>query len=123
MTNKEIGLRIAHTRNELGLTMDDVAKKVGVAKSTIQRYEKGTIKKLKLPVIESIAYVLNVDPNWIIGNTESKEPKVRKEQPTGIDELSTDEINLIMLFRKLPADTRASYPALLEATLKAQGLL
>ena len=85
MTNKEIGQRIANCRIDQDLTMDDIAQRVGVAKSTIQRYEKGTIKKLKLPVIESIASALNVNPNWLIGNTDNPEPlshfnSVEKEQ-------------------------------------------
>lgn len=92
MTNKEIGQRIADTRIEKDLTMDDIAQKIGVAKSTIQRYEKGTIKKLKLPVIESIASALNVNPNWLIGNTDDPTPKeYKKEQPTRTDELFTEK--------------------------------
>lgn len=74
MTNEEIGLRISSRRTQLGFTMDDVAKKIGVARSTIQRYEKGTIEKIKLPVIESIASALSVDPDWIIGNTNDPTP-------------------------------------------------
>lgn len=75
MTNIEIGKRIADRRSALGLTMDEVAKEIGVAKSTIQRYETGQIKKLKLPVIESIAAVLQVNPDWLIGNSEDPTPK------------------------------------------------
>lgn len=75
MTNYEIGERIAARRSQLGLTMDDVAQRIGVAKSTIQRYEKGQIQKIKLPVIESIASALQVNPDWIIGNTEDPSPK------------------------------------------------
>lgn len=74
MTNAEIGLRIAQRRRQLGLTMDAVAQKIGVAKSTVQRYEKGQITKIKLPVIESIASALSVNPNWIIGNTDDPAP-------------------------------------------------
>ena len=75
MTNIEIGNRIAERRSQLGLTMDDVAQKIGVAKSTIQRYEKGQIQKIKLPVIESIAAALSVNPDWIIGNTDDPQQK------------------------------------------------
>lgn len=78
MTNIEIGIRIADRRAALGLTMDEVAQRIGVAKSTIQRYEKGQIQKIKLPVIESIASVLGVNPDWIIGNTDNPAPKVSK---------------------------------------------
>ena len=45
--------------------MGDIANDIGVNKSTIQRYEKGTISKLKLPVIESIARRLNVTLDWL----------------------------------------------------------
>ena len=69
-SNIEIGTRISSARNMKCLTLEDVASKVGVAKTTIMRYEKGTISKIKLPVIESIAHALDVDPNWIIGNTD-----------------------------------------------------
>jgi mRNA interferase RelE/StbE len=61
----KIGERIAQRRNQLGLTMGDIANDIGVNKSTIQRYEKGTISKLKLPVIESIARRLNVTLDWL----------------------------------------------------------
>lgn len=74
LTNTEIGARIQSRRNNLGLTMDDVATKVGVARSTIQRYETGQINKIKLPVIESIAAALNVNPSWLIGNTDNPSP-------------------------------------------------
>lgn len=75
MTNIEIGIRIAERRSALGLTMDEVAQKIGVARSTIQRYETGQIKKIKLPVIESIASALGVNPDWLIGNTDNPVPR------------------------------------------------
>lgn len=71
MTNLEIGQRIETRRTALGLTLDDVALRVGVAKSTIQRYEKGRIEKLKMPVIDAIAAALDADPAWICGKTET----------------------------------------------------
>ncbi len=39
-------------------------------KSTIQRYETGKITKIKVPVIHAIAKQLNVDPNWLMGESE-----------------------------------------------------
>lgn len=75
MTNEEIGKRIEERRRELDYTLDYIAVRIGVAKSTIQRYEKGQINKIKLPVIESIAGVLHVNPNWLIGNTDDPTPQ------------------------------------------------
>lgn len=72
MGNPVVGERIRIRRKELGLTLDDIAVEIGVARSTIQRYEAGTIEKLKLPVIEAIARVLRVAPEWLAGKTDQK---------------------------------------------------
>lgn len=70
MGNPELGKRIEMRRKQLNLTLDDIASEIGVAKSTIQRYEKGVIDKIKLPVVEAIARVLDVDPAWICCKTD-----------------------------------------------------
>ena len=70
--NIEIGKKIKSTREELGLTLQYVADIVGVASSTIQRYESGNISKIKLPVISAIALALNLNPLWIVGKSTSK---------------------------------------------------
>ena len=43
LNQKEIGFRIKQRREELGLTLEDIASYVKVARSTIQRYEAGSI--------------------------------------------------------------------------------
>lgn len=68
--NIQTGKRIQQRREELGLNLGDIAKEVGVAVSTIQRYEKGKIEKIKLPVIEAIAKALQVDPAWLLCQTD-----------------------------------------------------
>lgn len=73
-TNQEIGFRIKERRNELGLTLQEIADIIGVDRSTIQRYEQGLIKTIKLPVIQEIARALRVNPNWLIGKDVSKYP-------------------------------------------------
>ena len=73
MTNVEIGARIKYVRDLREATLDDIAKKVGVTKSTIQRYENGKIKNIKIPVVESIAISLNVNPAWLIGKSDTME--------------------------------------------------
>lgn len=73
MTNTEIGKRIKYARNLRNSTLDEIAKKVGVTKSTVQRYENGKINAIKIPVVESIAIALNVNPAWIIGKSDVME--------------------------------------------------
>lgn len=73
MDNVEIGNRIQQARSYRHYTLDEVAQKIGVAKSTIQRYENGKIQKIKLPVIDSIANALNVNPAWLVGKSNEME--------------------------------------------------
>ena len=69
MNNVDLGHRIKQRRTDLGLTQGDIAAEVGVAISTIQRYETGSIERVKLPVIEAIARALHVNPDWLVGKT------------------------------------------------------
>lgn len=67
---KEIGRRIELRRKALELTLTELASKVDLSASTIQRYEKGSFERIKLPVIEAIAEALHVNPEWLIGETD-----------------------------------------------------
>lgn len=74
MDAQKIGERISLRRTQLGMTLDDIANEIGVARSTIQRYEKGTINKMKLPVLEAIARSLKVSPAWLCCKSEEMFP-------------------------------------------------
>lgn len=75
MDNLLIGKRIAASREVKGITRKELASLIHVAASTISRYEKGEINKIKLPIIEAIARNLDVNPMWLIGKSEHKEVK------------------------------------------------
>ncbi len=78
MTNSEIGNRIKYARDLRNATLEDVAKKIGVTKSTVQRYETGKIATIKLPVVEAIAIALNVNPAWVVGKSDIMELPTQK---------------------------------------------
>lgn len=61
--------RLRKARIGMGLTKEELALRLKMNKSTIQRYESGTITNVKLPVVEAIARVLEVNPNWLLGKT------------------------------------------------------
>ena len=67
-----IGNRIKLRRDELGLTQEQLASKLWLNKSTIQRYETGQVQNIKLPVLQSMAEQLNVDPNWLACKSDKK---------------------------------------------------
>lgn len=57
----QIGQIVKKRRKELGITLDELGKKVSLDKSTIQRYEKGQIKKIKLPILEALLKELEIE--------------------------------------------------------------
>ena len=75
MDNQAIGKRIQEARENVGITKKELAERLQVAASTITRYENGDINKIKMPIIESIANVLSVNPMWLIGKSEYKDTK------------------------------------------------
>lgn len=72
VNNNIIGQRIKERREQLNISALEIAEATGLSKATIHRYENGEIKKIKLPVIESIAQILKVNPAWLIGKSEDK---------------------------------------------------
>ena len=61
-------LRIA--REEAGLEQIDVAKELGVGRSTVSNYERGLTVPGKL-VVNAWAVVCDVDVEWLKGNDEA----------------------------------------------------
>ena len=67
---KLIGSRAKQRRLELGLGQQYVAEKMDVNKSTIQRYEAGSIDNTKKLVLEGLANPLHVSVEWLKGEPE-----------------------------------------------------
>lgn len=68
----KIGKRIKEIREERGFTQEELGKQLGMNKSTIQRYETAKIENIKIPVIEKMAQILRVQPEWLSGISEDK---------------------------------------------------
>ena len=64
---KEIMNRIQARRLELELSYQDLANKTNMSKSTLQRYETGSIKNMPVDKLGVIAKALNVNPIWLLG--------------------------------------------------------
>ncbi|WP_292017751.1 MULTISPECIES: helix-turn-helix domain-containing protein [unclassified Megasphaera] len=58
---------IKKARLQQNMTLDDVAKIVGVSKQTIQRYESGVIGNIPSDKIEKIAIALHTTPGALMG--------------------------------------------------------
>lgn len=58
----EIENKMKQRRLELGLTLEDVAKVVGVGKSTVRKWENGMIKNMGRDKIAALSQVLHMSP-------------------------------------------------------------
>lgn len=67
---------IKSKRLELGLTLEEVANKIGVKKPTLQRYESGVISNIPSDKIEALAEIFDISPAYLMGwEDEKKENK------------------------------------------------
>ena len=85
-----IGARARQRRMELGLNQQYVADKLDVNKSTIQRYESGTIDNTKRLVLEGLAETLQVSVDWLKGETEEYEERITDKRDLMIRDLMSD---------------------------------
>ena len=65
---------IANRRKELGLTLEEVAEKVGVSKSTVKKWESGYIKNMRRDNMALLADALHISPLDLLGPDEDPKP-------------------------------------------------
>lgn len=63
----DIGERIKLLRKARGLTLEQVGDAVGVGKSTVRKWEVGDIANMRRDKIASLARVLGVTPEYLMG--------------------------------------------------------
>lgn len=63
----KIGERIKRRREELGLSADQVAEKIGKNRATVYRYESNDIKNFPIEVLTPLADVLKTTPAYLMG--------------------------------------------------------
>ena len=62
-----IGKRIKERRLSLGMTVDELAMKLGKNRATVYRYESDEIKDMPLSVLVPLADALYTTPTYLIG--------------------------------------------------------
>lgn len=90
---KLIGSRAKQRRVELGLNQPYVAEKMGVATSTIVRYEAGTIDNTKKLVLEGLSEALHVSVEWLKGETEEYETDITDKRELFIRDVMSSIVN------------------------------
>lgn len=76
----DVGKRIKQLRENRKKTLLEVANYLAVSEATVQRYESGNIKNLKLDTVTKISEFLNVNPAYIMGWSDLEEDIVRESE-------------------------------------------
>lgn len=113
---RTIASNIRQARLDASMTQAEAADKLGITAQAISNFERG-VNGIENTLLLRMCEIYHTNMSRILGEEE--------EQKNAPDEfvLTEGEKKLIRLFRMLPAELQASYPAALEMTLKAQGLL
>lgn len=82
-----IGQRIKTIRMRQGITIDELAYRLGKNRTTIYRYENGDIENLPLGILDCLADALNTTPAYLLGwidnngtNNANENSKYAKEK-------------------------------------------
>jgi transcriptional regulator with XRE-family HTH domain len=96
-----IGKRIKEQRKKLGYTADYVANGLGVSRSTIFRYENGSIEKVPTNILSSLAKILHTTPEHLMGSEEMLKEWDKKLNKDGGLAREVKQIELLEYFAKL----------------------
>lgn len=92
----KIGDRIKQRRKFLGLSVDELAEKLGKNRATIYRYESSDIEKLPTTVLEPLADALKTTPAYLMGWEDDKPADT-------LTVLPTEKIHMIPVFGSVAA--------------------
>lgn len=62
--------RLRQRRLDMGLTLEEVGRPLGISRSAVNKYERGVIKNIYTSVVESFASVLCCSPGYLMGWTD-----------------------------------------------------
>lgn len=92
--------RIKQRRTELGLSVDELAKKVGISRATLYRYENGSIDKVNVHQLKPIASALMTTPVYLMGWDDEKEISPKQRLIEFAEQLPDDKVDLVLRIMK-----------------------
>lgn len=93
-----IGDRIKARRIQVGLSVDQVAERIGKNRATVYRYESNDIEKFPLDILPPLAEVLNTTPAYLMGWSDTAGPdKTKNQAQTEVIPFKPDNRNVLRL--------------------------
>lgn len=72
-----LGEKIRFLRQQHNMTMEDLAREIGVQRSAVNKYEKGLVVNLKRSTIASLCRVFSVPPSYFLDDDPDISPSER----------------------------------------------
>lgn len=69
----DTGQKIRYLRTQKGMTLEELGDKVGVGKSTVRKWEQGTIANMKRDKILKVSEALGTTPAYLMGWKEAED--------------------------------------------------
>ncbi|WP_462274302.1 LexA family protein [Filifactor alocis] len=88
-----VGTVLRTLRENNKMTLEEVSKKLGIAKQTLYKYEIGIITNIPLLKIEELAKIYNVSPSYITGWEDEKKDNL--SQYDNIMPITTKKVPLL----------------------------
>ena len=79
--------KLKELRKQAGLTLDELAERVGTSKQTIHRYENGIITNVPPRKIESLASALGTTPQELMGWDDEPATDYKNVMPVSVKQL------------------------------------
>ena len=61
--------KIRQRRVEQGMSLTETAKRLGISRETLYRYETGKIAKIPMQYLTTLAHILKTDVSYFINNS------------------------------------------------------
>lgn len=98
--------KIKQRRLELGLTLDDVANRVGVRAATVSRWESGEIKNIRRDKIKLLSDALEVSPSYLMDWDDTPPSTVNNDVANEFKDASHEVIVIGRAAKKMSPEQR-----------------
>lgn len=110
-----VGNNIKKYRNEAGMTLKELAEKIGLTEATVQKYEAGNIKNVNAEMVKKMADALGIKPEKITGWDSPEAYQEYREAKQG-----EEEANLIKMYSQLTRGHKKAVRNLVKSLLECQ---
>lgn len=114
LEEKAIIERFKKRRKELGLSFQDLAERTGMSKSTLQRYEAGTITRVPLSRLDILAEALQCSLFYLVTGEEEEKKNALPDDDSALNAM------ILERFSRLTPENRLEVLEFLERKLRGQ---